>query len=108
MLAAGPSKAGLEPYMAQVNSQLQGELIIACFNSPKNNTVSGDEAKIDALKSLLDKDGVFARKLNVANAYHSAHMREVADIIRQQVSWFPHGKHGPPTVTVHVSLTVSV
>lgn len=54
-------------------------MIIACFNSPKNNTISGDEVKIDALKELLDLDNVFAPKLNVQNAYHSAYMRDVAD-----------------------------
>ncbi len=54
-------------------------MIIACYNSPKNNTVSGDEYKIDALKKILDADNIFARKLNVVNAYHSSHMREVAD-----------------------------
>jgi acyl transferase domain-containing protein len=54
-------------------------MIISCFNSPKNNTISGDEKKIDALKKILDRDNIFARKLNVLNAYHSAHMKEVAD-----------------------------
>ena len=45
----------------------------------KNNTVSGDEQKIDALKRLLEHKNIFVRKLNVLNAYHSAHMKEVAD-----------------------------
>ncbi len=78
-MAVGLSESNLAPYMDQVNGEIPGEMIIACFNSPTNNTVSGDEAKIDALKTLLDADGVFARKLNVVNAYHSAHMKAVAN-----------------------------
>jgi SAM-dependent methyltransferase len=49
------------------------------LNGPKNNTISGDEVKVDALKLLLDVDKVFARKLNVSNAYHSSHTKEVSD-----------------------------
>jgi acyl transferase domain-containing protein len=78
MMAVGLSGSRLEAYLDAVRKDLKGELIIACHNSPKNNTVSGDEALVDALKELLDADGVFARKLNVQNAYHSAHMEAIA------------------------------
>lgn len=78
MIAVGLSEDALTQYLDQVNCELPGELTIACYNSPKNHTVSGDERKIDALKAMLDRDGVFARKLNVANAYHSGHMKQVA------------------------------
>lgn len=54
-------------------------MIVACYNAPKNHTVSGDEHKIDALRTLLDDKKVFARKLNVRNAYHSGHMKALAD-----------------------------
>jgi acyl transferase domain-containing protein len=79
MMAVGLSEIDLNPYLEQAKANRGGELIIACFNSPKNHTVSGDDELIDALKELLDADGVFARKLNVKNAYHSSHMSEVAD-----------------------------
>ena len=79
MLAVGLSQTALEPYLKKVDRDAAGELIIACFNSPKNQTVSGDEHKIDALKALLDNEGIFSRKLLVKNAYHSSHMKEVAD-----------------------------
>lgn len=36
MLAVGLSKTDLDPYLEQVNQERQGELIVACFNSPKN------------------------------------------------------------------------
>ena len=79
MLAVGLSQDDVQLYLKRIDSELKGELIIACYNSPKSNTVSGHEQKIDKLKLLLDCDGIFARKLNVGNAYHSAHMREVAE-----------------------------
>jgi SAM-dependent methyltransferase len=53
-------------------------MVISCFNSPKNNTISGDRQKLEILTKRLESDGIFVRKLNVLNAYHSAHMREVA------------------------------
>ncbi|KEF55685.1 uncharacterized protein A1O9_08435 [Exophiala aquamarina CBS 119918] len=79
MLAVGLPAAELQHYVDEINRPLAGELIIACFNSPRNNTVSGDESKVDALLQLLATKDVFARKLLVKNAYHSVHMREVVD-----------------------------
>ena len=81
MMAVGLSRSRLEKYIQSVREDLNGELVIACRNSPTNNTVSGDEALVDSLKQLLDADGAFARKLNVQNAYHSAHMVAIAPII---------------------------
>ncbi|KAI9931732.1 hypothetical protein MW887_010311 [Aspergillus wentii] len=75
MLAVGLEATKLQPYLDKVHSEYTGELIIACFNSPKNNTVSGDEVMVDALKELLDADNIFARKLRTGRAYHSAHMQ---------------------------------
>jgi acyl transferase domain-containing protein/SAM-dependent methyltransferase len=79
MMAVGLSEQELHPYLDKINSEHQGELIVACFNSPRNLTVSGDQHKVDALKELLDDAAVFARRLQVKNAYHSAHMQEVSD-----------------------------
>lgn len=78
-MAVGLSENDLKPYLQRVHEQRAGELIIACYNSPSNSTVSGDEAKIDILKDLLETDSVFARKLAVPTAYHSSYMRSVAD-----------------------------
>lgn len=80
MMAVGLPADELQGHIDSINETTPGELVIACFNSPLNQTVSGDLTKIDALKARLDEIGdVFARKLNVLNAYHSSHMREVSD-----------------------------
>ncbi|KAG0649046.1 Highly reducing polyketide synthase [Hyphodiscus hymeniophilus] len=79
MLAVGMKEQDLAPYMKKVHGEHDGELVIACFNSPKSLTISGDEFKIDVLKTLLDTDKIFARKLKVVNAYHTSHMKPVAE-----------------------------
>jgi len=77
MLAVGLGRDEVEPYMAP----FKGKLVIACANSPKNVTISGDRDAIAQLeKALVDqgstngKDPIFARRLKVPLAYHSHHM----------------------------------
>jgi len=107
MMAVGLGSSQLEPYLELVRQNGNGELIIACYNSPKNNTVSGDEALIDALKELLDNDGVFARKLNVKNAYHSAHMVAIAEGYLQLMGNILSGSRLAVPHVVHMVSTVT-
>lgn len=79
MLAVGLPAVSLDEYLQKVNSQLPGELTVACYNSPNNHTISGDTVKIDELKRILDEMEIFARKLKVKTAYHSSHMKDVVD-----------------------------
>lgn len=51
---------------------------VACINSPTNVTISGEEVLIDLVQAMLDKDHIFARKLNTGVAYHSSHMRTIS------------------------------
>ncbi|KAF7931189.1 uncharacterized protein EAE97_009398 [Botrytis byssoidea] len=53
-------------------------LVIACYNSPINVTVSGEEVQIDALISELMRKKIFCRKLRVNVAYHSPQMNELS------------------------------
>jgi acyl transferase domain-containing protein len=79
MLAVGLGPEALGPYLDQIHAQSSGELVVACLNSPRSSTVSGDVHKVEALQQVLEADGLFARKLKVPNAYHSTHMQEFAD-----------------------------
>lgn len=81
MMAVGCSAEEVAPLISQVNEKLgaEGELVIACYNSPKSLTISGDEAKIDALSEIASSKKLFARKLRVGKAYHSSHMVPVSD-----------------------------
>jgi acyl transferase domain-containing protein len=82
MLAVGLSRTEVEPFLQQTSQKLEIAspigLVVACENSPKSVTVSGDATHIDHLKHLLDAERIFARKLRVGVAYHSSQMQEVA------------------------------
>lgn len=75
MLAAGLSQESAESYIAEI---APGRVVVACVNSSKSVTLSGDLDALDEMTSRLDKDGVFARKLKVPMAYHSHYMTPMA------------------------------
>jgi acyl transferase domain-containing protein len=80
MIAVGLSPTEAQPFLERVSAKLGGSrLVIACVNSRKSVTVSGDSAHIDSLHDMLEDAQVFARKLKVSLAYHSFQMREIAD-----------------------------
>lgn len=58
---------------------------IGCINSPKNVTITGSDCHIEYLKSILDAEGIFARKLKVDVAYHCPGMQEVALIYKRLI-----------------------
>jgi malonyl CoA-acyl carrier protein transacylase/SAM-dependent methyltransferase len=76
MLAVGLSREETQPLITDLS---QGVVSIACINSPTSVTVSGDDPAIEELLIILQKKGVFARKLAVDTAYHSHHMMHVVD-----------------------------
>ncbi|KAI1365305.1 polyketide synthase [Xylaria arbuscula] len=74
MMAVGLSEAKaleeLESYT--------GRVTVAAVNSPGMLTLSGDEDAIDELQKRLSDNKVFARKLQVKQAFHSHHMLPLA------------------------------
>ena len=76
MLAAGLSAEDAESYIEGISS---GKATIACINSPKSITLSGDVGAIDELHSVFEEKGLFSRKLKVNVAYHSFHMKAIAE-----------------------------
>ncbi|KAK4695698.1 hypothetical protein P7C71_g2103, partial [Lecanoromycetidae sp. Uapishka_2] len=76
MLATGLSTEDAQAFIQGVTS---GRITIACINSPKSVTLSGDVQAIDELHLKLEDKGVFSRKLKVNVAYHSAHMKAIAE-----------------------------
>lgn len=75
MLAAGLSAEKAEEYLKDTPG---GSVIVACHNSPDSVTLSGDMPAIEEVTSRLEKNEIFARKLNVPLAYHSHHMMHMA------------------------------
>lgn len=62
-----------------IDKTAQGKAIVACINSPASVTVSGDVYALDQLDKIFRTEGIFARKLKVEVAYHSHHMKTVAN-----------------------------
>ncbi|KAI0509380.1 polyketide synthase PksD [Xylaria bambusicola] len=76
MMSVNIHETEVQSYLAR--AQVNGEIGIACVNSPFNVTLSGDERAIDTLKGYLDKESIFAQKLNTGVAYHSPAMSPIA------------------------------
>ncbi len=76
MVAVALSEEAIVPYLTQ--SSKRNAITVACINSPLNTTVSGNEDAVIDLQNVLDREHIFARRLPVGVAYHSAQMDDVA------------------------------
>jgi acyl transferase domain-containing protein len=80
MLATGMGEQSATQLIKDSNiSEEKGRVTIACVNSPASTTLSGDEPAVDYIHDILIRAGVFSRKLKVESAYHSHHMKKVAE-----------------------------
>jgi acyl transferase domain-containing protein len=75
MLAVGVSPEKVQEYLKNSEAFVQ----IACYNSPDSITLSGTLPELEAVKTRLQKDGHFARMLQVNLAYHSKYMADIGD-----------------------------
>ena len=76
MAAIGLGPDEVKPFLTTTDN-----VSIACENSPKSVTISGDAEAVEAVVSTLHRDhpDVFARLLKVEKACHSYHMKEVGE-----------------------------
>ncbi|KAL9069654.1 MAG: hypothetical protein Q9157_006082 [Trypethelium eluteriae] len=74
MLALGVGYIHAQNLISRIRD---GQVKIACINSPGSVTLSGDMHAIQTAKKLADELGIFARLLKVDVAYHSHHMKAV-------------------------------
>ncbi|KAL8857831.1 MAG: hypothetical protein Q9178_005587 [Gyalolechia marmorata] len=74
MLAVGMSEAEA---LAKL-SHYRGRIALAAVNSSSTMTLSGDKDAITELKEELNEKKVFARQLQVTQAFHSHHMYPLA------------------------------
>ena len=75
MIAVGTGPDAIKPLL----KTLKGYATVACVNSPSSVTVSGDAPAIDELAEILEAKQLFNRKLKIDVAYHSDHMKNVAE-----------------------------
>ncbi|KAG9235749.1 phenolpthiocerol synthesis polyketide synthase ppsA [Amylocarpus encephaloides] len=61
-------------------------LQIACYNSPLNVTLSGENSELERLEPLLEVEGIMAKRLNIDVAYHNAqHMQTAARLYQSLI-----------------------
>ena len=99
MAAVGLGREAATPY-------LRDGVGIACENSPKNVTLSGDNDKLDEVieKIKADNPDCFARRLRVERAYHSYHMKEIGEMYQKTLEGIVQDKK--PTAPLFSSVTV--
>ncbi|KAA8649458.1 putative Nonribosomal peptide synthetase [Aspergillus tanneri] len=99
MMAVGMTEAevvaNLEPYT--------GRIAIAAMNSPSSFTLSGDSDAIEELQGKLSERKVFARRLQVAQAFHSHHMFPLAPGYEKALEEYPGFKANKTPVASMVS-----
>ncbi|RFN48413.1 putative polyketide synthase [Fusarium flagelliforme] len=100
MAAVGLSPDEAQGYLGRLT---RGKLVVACYNSPSNVTLSGDVPALEEFESLLQDTGVFFRRLKVPVAYHSHHMQKIANTYRKSLESLP-----PPKQTGQVQFYSSV
>ncbi|ORY68325.1 acyl transferase domain-containing protein [Pseudomassariella vexata] len=77
MMAVGAGADSLQPFFKTLQAPF--EAVAACENSPSSTTVSGDAEAIDQLATVFKGKDIFNRKLFVDVAYHSPHMKLIAE-----------------------------
>ncbi|KAK5988235.1 Compactin diketide synthase mlcB [Cladobotryum mycophilum] len=79
MMSVNLAASKVPEWLIKLSPELREDAVhIACFNSPTNVTLSGSTEPINALKLLLDEEGIFAHKLSTGIAYHSPAMHAIA------------------------------
>ncbi|KAH8427412.1 uncharacterized protein LDX57_005127 [Aspergillus melleus] len=88
MLSVGLGEHDASGYLDDLTT---GTAIVACVNSPRSVTISGDASAVDEVERRIvaQGDGTFHRKLLVDTAYHSHHMHAVADRYRALLGQLP-------------------
>ncbi|ODA83334.1 hypothetical protein RJ55_01847 [Drechmeria coniospora] len=71
MLVVGLSETDAKMYLQSANQPVE----IACINSPRSVTLSGDKERIRVVENELRNKQIFCRTLNVTVPYHSSHMK---------------------------------
>ncbi|CAI6243331.1 unnamed protein product [Periconia digitata] len=83
MMAVGLSEDETNVYLDRYRRENPlAKIVIACNNSPTSVTVAGDDEAIEVVRTQLEDDGMFARKLRIAVAYHSPHVEQVSPLYR--------------------------
>ncbi|MEV0430986.1 SDR family NAD(P)-dependent oxidoreductase, partial [Micromonospora sp. NPDC050495] len=75
------------------------QVSLAGHNSPTSLVLAGDTDTIEALAAQLTDDGIRARKLHVAHAFHSAHTDAILDDFRTAAAQLTYHPAALPIVS---------
>ncbi|KAL9130123.1 MAG: hypothetical protein Q9217_001597 [Psora testacea] len=102
MMAVGMGNEEAEAEISKSN--LRGQVVVACVNSPVSVTMSGDGPAITALAQDLQSRGIFARKLGTGGkAYHSHHMKALGPELERLIP--VASKNLPPSTRLQTGAT---
>lgn len=82
-----------------MDPEVQAKVCVAAVNGPRTCVLSGDDAAVDAVTSVL---GGTTRKLNVSHAFHSSLMSPILDDFRAVLESVPMF---PPSLSVISTMT---
>ncbi|CAG8232080.1 unnamed protein product [Penicillium salamii] len=83
MMAVGLSVEEVQRYLDLIPP---GQLVVGCINSPSSVTISGDATALEELEKVLKFHSIFTKRLEVGVAYHSPHMKRVAEQYRSSIN----------------------
>ncbi|KAL9085918.1 MAG: hypothetical protein Q9165_007401 [Trypethelium subeluteriae] len=85
MMAVGGHLSEIQPLV----DEFDGQVTIACHNSPESYTLSGDSDAMVQLKEVFDEKKIFCRTLVTNNnAYHSHHMKALGPQYESELESF--------------------
>ncbi len=73
---------------SKILQQVSGYVVVANLNSPSQTVVSGETKSIDAIIEIALSQEIQAKKLPVANAFHSQMVKEAAKYIKENAPIF--------------------
>ncbi len=90
MVASGDQAAGAmislrcsDKDAAEVLEQVEGYLITANINGPRQTVLSGEKAAVEEAIRIANKQGIQTYRLNVSNAFHSKMASKAAEILEK-------------------------
>ncbi|KAH7413553.1 hypothetical protein DE146DRAFT_626698 [Phaeosphaeria sp. MPI-PUGE-AT-0046c] len=79
MLSVNLTEREVLAHLSLLRTTEKETISVACINSASNLTLSGPSSHLDTLKEMLQKQEIFAQKVNTGVAYHSPAMHPFSD-----------------------------
>ena len=112
LMAAGATEPGamiaVPAPLPEVSTLLEGgngAVVVASYNSPRQVVLSGPVAEVDQLSARLREQGIEARRLAVATAFHSPLVSSVSRPLREFLADVPFAE---PSLPVYANATADL